>query len=327
MPQAAPGITSGFLVALVLGFALLVTGCATPQLEALRTAPGDDLPQNAYVQDVPFVPQTAYYCGPAALTMALRQTGLEMTLDEAAAEVYTPGLEGTLRQDVVAAARRQGRMAVQVNDLQALLTEIAAGHPVIVFQNLGLSIYPQWHFALAIGFDRRSEEVILHSGERRDLRTPFDTFERTWRRGDYWALVVTEPADLPASTGEAEGLEAALGLELAGRRDAARQAFQALTLAWPESYKAQMGLGNQYYALEDHPGAARAFQAASRLEPENPAPWNNLAYALHEMGQDDAALAAAKKAIAAAGENAAPYRDSLREITGELVGDYATSAQ
>lgn len=314
-----------FLAAFALSAVLFLTGCATPQLESLRQDTGSDLPQKAYIDNVRFIPQTVNYCGPAALTMALSHSGLELSLEEVAAEVYTPGLEGTLRRDVVAAARRKGRLAVELHDLQDLLTEVAAGHPVIVFQNLGLSFYPQWHFALVIGFDRGNEEIILHSGERKDLRTAFNTFERTWRRGEYWALVVTEPSDLPASAGETQAVEAALGLELAGRPEAAQQAFEALTRVWPQSYKAQMGLGNQHYALQDYENAAVAFRKAGQLKPENPAPWNNLAYALHRMGREKAALAAAQQAIAAAGENADPYRESLREITADLVGDYATS--
>ena len=323
-PVCVPDTGNRCLAALVLGAALLfLVGCATPQLAALKAGPNEDLPQQVLISDVPFVPQTAYYCGPAALTMALRQSGLALTLNEVAAEVYTPGLEGTLRRDVIAATRRQGRLAVPVRSLSDLLAELAAGNPVIVFQNLGLAVYPQWHFALAIGYDFPREEIILHSGEVAELRTPFTLFERTWARGDYWALVVTAPTVLPATLGESDGLEAALGLELAGRRAAAREAFSALTIAWPQSYKARMGLGNQHYALADYPAAAQAFEAAAALAPDNPAPWNNLAYALHKAGREEAALAAARRAIAAAGENADPYRESLREIGGELVGDYA----
>ena len=70
-----------------------------------------------------------------------------------AAAVYTPGREGTLASDMIAAARRNGRVAVPVTSLPALLAELAAGNPVIVFQNLGLGFVPRWHYAVAFGYD------------------------------------------------------------------------------------------------------------------------------------------------------------------------------
>ena len=49
--------------------------------------------------------------------------------------------------------------------------------------------------------------------------------------------------------------------------------------------------------------------------PEAPAPWNNLAYALEALGRRDDALAAAREAIRVAGEEAAPYRETLEELS------------
>ncbi|HSA82734.1 MAG TPA: C39 family peptidase, partial [Geminicoccaceae bacterium] len=114
-----------------------LAGCATPQTDRLRDAE-TVLPPRAEVADVPFFPQEEAWCGPAALAMALSWSGLPVTQEEAAAQVYTPGREGTLQSDVVAAARRNGRLAVPVATLSDLMAELAAGHPVVVFQNLGL---------------------------------------------------------------------------------------------------------------------------------------------------------------------------------------------
>ncbi len=154
-----------------------LAGCVAPQSRHLLAEPGV-LPVTAEITSVPFVAQERFYCGPAALTMALAWSGLDVTQDEIAAEVYTPGRQGTLRSDVLAVARRHGRLAVTVPTLPALLGEIAAGHPVIIFQNLGLSWVAQWHFAVAIGYDLAAGEILLHSGLKARKSMSLSTFER-----------------------------------------------------------------------------------------------------------------------------------------------------
>jgi hypothetical protein len=70
---------------------LLLAGCATPpQVLDLRRSAAD-LPPQAEVAQVPFFPQEDYYCGPASLAMVLAWTGLDVTQDQIAPEVYTPG--------------------------------------------------------------------------------------------------------------------------------------------------------------------------------------------------------------------------------------------
>ena len=144
---------------------VLLTGCATPpQVLDLRRSAGD-LPARVELAEVPFFPQEEYYCGPAALAMVLDWSGLTVTQEDLAPQVYTPGREGTLQTDILAAARRYGRIAVPVTDLRSLLTELAAGNPVLIFQNLGLSALPQWHYAVATGYELESGTLVLHSGQ------------------------------------------------------------------------------------------------------------------------------------------------------------------
>ncbi|MDX1425912.1 MAG: PA2778 family cysteine peptidase, partial [Kiloniellales bacterium] len=152
-----------YLGALFAGLGLALAACTTPQTAALIEAPGD-LPSSAAVEDVPFFPQEDYYCGPAALATVLAWSGLPATPEELVDRVYTPERQGTLRSDVLAAARREGRLAVPVASLRDMMAEIAAGHPVLVFQNLSLSWYPQWHYAVAVGYDLGRREITLRSG-------------------------------------------------------------------------------------------------------------------------------------------------------------------
>lgn len=297
----------------VLFILTLLGACAAPQSRHLLETPGA-LPTTAEIVSVPFVAQERFYCGPAALTMALAWSGLDVTQNEIAAEVYTPGRQGTLRSDVVAVARRHGRLAVTVPTLSALLGEIAAGHPVIIFQNLGLSWVAQWHFAVAIGYDLAAGEILLRSGLKARKSMSLSTFEHTWKRGDFWALVVLPPEELPNGATEIEVLQAAIGVERAGQFAAAAASYQAVVERWPSSFTGHMGLGNTRHSLGDFSGAAAAFRRAIRLDPDAPVPWNNLSYVLLDQGRVDDAIEAARRAILLARGDAQPYAETLADI-------------
>lgn len=291
-----------------------LAACSTIQTQEI-VENREQLPLRAEVAEVPFFPQERYQCGPAALAMVLAWSGLPVTQDDLVSEVYTPSRQGTLRSDVVAAARRYGRLAVEIGSLRALLQQIAAGSPVLVFQNLALSWYPQWHFAVAIGYDLEARAITLHSGldERRVLS--LDTFERTWKRGHYWALVVLPPGRLPVGVAEIPVLRAAAGLERVRRYNEAAEAYAAISSRWPQSVAAHLGLGNTLYALGDYAGAESAYLEAIRNDAEAAAVWNNLAYALAAQGRREEALSAVEKAVLFGSENRGLYEDSLRELS------------
>lgn len=276
-----------------------------------------ELPQRAQVSDVPFFPQTEYHCGPAAMAMALAWTGLPVTQDDLTPQVYTPGRTGTLQADLLSAARRNGRLAVVTTKLPDLLKEVAAGHPVLVFQNLALEIMPQWHYAMLTGYDLESGDVILHSGTEKNRVTPLNTFAHTWARAGGWALVVLPPDQLPVSAAELPVIRAAAGLERAGRRTEAARAYAAIRTRWPNSFAAAMGAGNIRYALGDYEAARQAFAAARDLRPKEAPAWNNLAHALVKLGRRNAAIEAARRAVALAGANAKSYRETLSEISAQ----------
>lgn len=295
---------------------LFAAGCATaPETALLRDDPGA-LPPRAMVDDVPFFPQERYYCGPAAVAMTLAWTGLPVTQEDLVPQVYTPGRKGTLQPDVIAALRRNGRLAVPVHNLSSMLQEIAAGHPVLVFQNLGLSWVPQWHFAVAIGYDLDAGEITLHTGTIEARQVSLSTFERTWARGGRWALVVLQPDQLPVAGNEIDVLRAAAGLERTDRLREAATAYRTITARWPKSFAAYLGLGNTRYAMKDLPGAEAAYREAIAARPDKAAPaWNNLAYVLAALGRHDEAVSAAEAAVAMGGADEANYRSTLAEIS------------
>ena len=293
---------------------LALAGCATPEVTALRGGP--DLAPRAEVAGVPFHPQQERYCGPAALATVLEWSGVPASQEALASEVFTPGRDGTLGHDLIGAARRHGRLAVPVADQPALLAEVAAGHPVLVLQNLGLAWYPQWHFAVAVGYDLDANELALRSGAERRRVVALDTFSRTWARAERWALVVLPPDRLPASGDEAVVVSAAAGLERAGRSDEAGVAYEAVLRRWPDSLAALLGRGNARYAAGDLDGAAAAYRAALERHPGAAVGWNNLADVLAARGARDEALIAARRAVDLGGPHAEVYRRTLAEISG-----------
>ncbi|MDV7402172.1 hypothetical protein RZS08_62695, partial [Arthrospira platensis SPKY1] len=52
-----------------------------------------------------------------------------------------------LSAEIDALARREGFVSYPIRTLDELLAEVAAGHPVLVLQNLGTDWLTQWHFA------------------------------------------------------------------------------------------------------------------------------------------------------------------------------------
>jgi hypothetical protein len=280
------------LVRGLLALALLA-GCAhrapVPQFAV------SGVPTRAEQADTPFFAQERFHCGPAALATVLNVRGVAVAPEALASEVYLPARAGSLQLELVAAARRRGLLAVEVGDsLEALLREVAAGHPVLVLQNLGLDWLPRWHYAVVIGYDLDTGQLILRSGTERRLLTPFAVFKKTWDRAARWGLVVLAPGTLPAQALPGPTLRAASDLEALGKHPEARAAFAAATRAWPEQPLAWLGLGNAEYALGNTPSAEAAFRRALRTDPRTAAAWNNVAHVLAARGCAGAARAAAR---------------------------------
>lgn len=291
---------------------LLLQGCATPsQTASLARDPlVRQLVQRVELADTPFFSQEAYQCGPAALAMVLNAAGADLTPEQLAPEVYLPARQGSLQPELVASARRHGFVPYPLAPaLGDLLREVEAGTPVLVLQNLGLSWYPVWHYAVVIGFDLTEQELILRSGPERRQRLSFATFERTWARGDRWALLAMLPDQLPTTANAERWLAAAVALEQTGAIETARRAYQTAHARWPDELTPLIGLGNMSAATGDLPQAAATFEEASRRHPESAIAFNNLADILAQLGHENEALAAARRAVALGG----PYRDAFVE--------------
>lgn len=296
--------------------AMLLGACATktPKTDAL-VKDHDGLSKKAQIKDVPFINQDINHCGPATLAMVMKSYGYEVGTKALASQMMTPDSKGSFKSDMISTVRRQGMLGVQIEDMKALLSEIEAGNPVIVFQNLGFDIYPNWHYSVALGYDLRGPDIILHSGKYKNKEVDMRFFERSWSKGDYWGLVVLPPGNLSASADDLAHSEGISGLEQVGKLEEAEVSYEAVLEKWPTSLTALIGMGNVLYAKKDFQGSVDYLTKATKAHPTSSVAWHNLANAQGAAGRRSEAKSSAKKAISlVTGADTATYEESLKEF-------------
>jgi len=299
----------------------MLTGCASlraVQTDALLANRPADLPVRVNLPDTPFFAQTDLQCGPAALATALGAAGLPTTPEVLTPEVFVPDRGGSLQIEMLAAARRHGAVSTRLPpELTPLLREVAAGHPAVVLLNLGLSIHPLWHYAVVVGYDLDTQDVLLRSGTTRELALPLRTFEHTWARSQHWAFVALRPDTVPLVATEPAVVEGRVAFERGNPPALAQQAYQSALQRWPGNLVLGLGLGNTQFAAGEMGAAAATFQRLADQH-DSAAAWNNLATVRLQQGERAAALAAARQAVrrAQASEPAwlAAAQATLREV-------------
>lgn len=296
------------------GLLFCLGGCAgvsptlPPKAESLRI-------------DVPFVSQAAAYCGPAALSSALQYYAKPVSLDELVNQVFVPGRQGSLTLEMTAASRRHGLLPYPIApDLDAILRELDAGHPVLVLQNLAFNWWPQWHYALAVGYTDAGKTLLLHSGEEPYYAVPAGTFMRTWARADHWGLVLTPPDQIP---------ETAAALPYLNSIDKMRQTktikpeqlqagLSQAALHWPRSASAQFVYANWLLENGEVDRAVEYYQRGLALQGDNAMALNNYAFALLASGCKALAEQAIARAMALKPDDAR-FRESAEEIAARGV--------
>jgi hypothetical protein len=117
--------------------------------------------------------------------MVLAWSGLELSPDDLADEVYIEKLHGSIQPSLIGAARQYGPVAYPIQGSKELYTELNQGHPVI----------------------------ILHTGTKKAEPVSVGIFNHTWSHSDYWGLLVLPPDELPATVTEEKYLNAVAWLE------------------------------------------------------------------------------------------------------------------
>lgn len=194
--------------------------------------------------------------------------------------MFTEKMQGTFQGDMLSTVRRQGLLAIKINNLEMLLKEISADHPVVVFQNLGFSWLPKWHFSVVTGHDINGPDILLHTGGEKFKRIDMRLFERSWGLGGNWGLLVLRPDQLSATASEWVHVDAAARLEDIGKKNEAKLAYQTILERWPQSLGALIGLGNVMYSNRQFSKAVAYLKTAVHYHPKSTIAWHNLKTAI-----------------------------------------------
>lgn len=299
------------LLAVVL---LGLSGCASvPGPEGGRGLP-PSREERVELAAVPFFPQEEYQCGPAALATVLQAAEIARTPQELAQHVYLPQRQGSLQVELLGASRRAGAVPYVLRSEPAdLLREVAAGHPVVVLQDVGWPLLPRWHYAVVVGYDLAARTLTLRSGTVRRLVMPLEDFDRTWAKGGRWAFVALPPERLPATASEPDYVAAAAAFDRVAPA-LGPHAYETALRAWPTNLFARLALGNSAYRQRQLETARAHYAQATVDHPQSGDAWNNLAQVLFEQGQAEQAAQAARRAVAIGGPRLAQYADTLSTI-------------
>lgn len=309
---------AGVFSLLTLG-SLLLAGCAAqPQLSATAQA---QLPARSYIPDVPFHSQRDYQCGPASLAMVLGASGVHTSVDTLTPQLFLPGREGSVQPEMLATVRRHGRISYPLDGrFDTLLSEVDAGHPVVVLQNLALAFHPLWHYAVVIGYDLNREQLVLHSGEQARQVITLRRFNATWARSQHWAMVALPPGQLPHSISARVAADSIAAFEAVAGADAALPAWQAVTARWPDYALGWFALGNALHAAQDLQAAAQAFTQATQADASLAVAWLNLGLTQQGLGDVTTARASLQQAASLPGSWQAQARQALAALSGEGEG-------
>lgn len=214
---------------LVLATACLVAlgGCAgsvSPQIQRL--------PERVELNGVPFYQGDLYQGAPQSLAALLTLQGTVITPGLLEKPLHLPGDEAKLQQNMQTLAREYGLVVYPLDSrLDALLTQVGAGNPVLLRYTEGAAFWSGPRYAILAGYDRQKRTVLLRSGMNRRLSMSFSGFESAFRDAGGWAVLLQRPTQLPANVDSQRWLKAAAELAGAGREQAAARAIKALDTA------------------------------------------------------------------------------------------------
>lgn len=279
-------------LALILCFGIWSLGCSSlPGKQNVVSLKGEKKLQ------VQFIPQQPQECGPTVLRMATAHLRPDLDFDVYRRMSFREEAHGSFKMDLLSAARRLGLAPYKVRSPQDLIHQIDSGHPVIVYQNLGLEWLPAGHYALMIGYSEGPQEVYLHSDQKPEQALSISRFYSTWKRGGSWAYVILPVDQVPANADFEETLENAMVFERLGEAELAERLYQNLAEHWPDRYEPHVGLTALYTQVGSPQKALESALSALKIAPEHPDLLYNAAFLYFERGDFEKARRLQDRAV------------------------------
>ncbi len=173
---------------LVIISVFFVTSCAqkTSVNESFSSPSGAKV-----IENVPFVKQKDFFCGPAAMASIMRFYGRIISQEEIAKEVYSPKLKGALISDMENYAKEMGYKTETINgDLDTLISTIDEGVPAIVLVDLGKWIVSVPHYYVVYGYDKNRNTFLLNTGFESNQEMSFSKLDNEWGKMNRLMLVI-----------------------------------------------------------------------------------------------------------------------------------------
>ncbi len=262
----------------------ITVACTSVHIPTKTSLLEKNIPTYHKINAVPVIEQADHYCGPAALATVAQYNKRSLSQAKAASMVYTKGRKGTFQHDIVSAIQRLNLLAVPVRSPTDLFIEISQNYPVLIFQNLGLSWYPTWHYSVISGYDIDEENVFIHDGTAQAKWQSMSTVFKTWKRTENWGYIAVSPGTIPKTATAENLLQSTAQLEAAGHLESAKQSYKAILDHFPKQHAAYFGLGNIAVTEKNYGLAIKNYKSALSLKTDYVPALNNLGYAYSFSG-------------------------------------------
>ena len=210
--------------ALIVGCVVGLAGCAGSVAPEIKR-----LPERVELSGR-FYKGVANQSGPQVLASMLSQQGIVITPGLLDKPLRLPGAEAQLQQNMQSLAREYGMVVYPLDsNLPALLTQVAAGYPVMVRFTEGSALWSEPRYAILTGYNRQKQTVLLRAGMEQRALMGFSSFESAFEDAGGWAVLIQNPKQVPAQVDQQRWLKAADDLAQAGQEQAAATARKALS--------------------------------------------------------------------------------------------------
>lgn len=278
--------------ALIIGAAL--SSCASKSFKELES---HQFEQASKTLDITFHKQRTNECGPISLYTITQFFNSPASFEQIKSMAYTPVSNGSHKSDMLATARRIGFAPYKLENLPQALNAIGNNYPVLVFQNLGLSLRPTWHYSVLVGYDANTSEVSLHDGKTAYSKQTFKRFANAWERGDKWAYIIAPAKLIPVQADFQQVMVNAQVFADIKKSESAIELLLSAKKRWPKRYEIDTALSNRYFSEKRLDLAQKHASNAIALNPKHPGLHYNLAYIQVHNNQRERALSSKRAAL------------------------------